>query len=88
VTLPSGGQIAFQSAVDLLPRIAAADDVATCLARHVARFGVGMSDGPDEGVGKEILRLLGPSRTLADLFVSAVKTRAFRYRKPAEGEVL
>lgn len=88
IWLPSGDQVMFQNGVELLSKLAKTTDVATCLARQLGRYGAGTANGFDDAAGQELLQLVGSGRKLADLFVSVVKTRAFRYRQLDVGEVL
>jgi hypothetical protein len=87
-TLPSGGEMAFQNAADLLPRLADTVDVRTCLARQLARYGTQTPEGPDLDVARELLAAPGSATNLTELYIAVLKSRAFRYRKPATGEVL
>ncbi len=87
-TLPLGGEVEFSSAVDLMTKLAATADVTTCLARQLARYGARAPRGPDEAVATQVLESIGADRTLADFMVAVATARAFRWRKPATGEVL
>jgi hypothetical protein len=86
--LPLGGQVDFQNATDLLPKLAATTDARTCLARQIARYGAQVPEGIDVEVAKELLAAPASAGKLSELYMAVVKSRAFRYRKLATGEVL
>lgn len=89
-TLPTGGDLAFRSASELLPQLAASSDARTCLARQLARYGTQISESNeiDVEVAKELLASPASDKKLTELYMAVVKSKAFRFRKLAPGEVL
>ncbi len=88
LTLPSGQQVAFQNGVELMSQLATSVDVRSCLTRHLARYGAIVPEGSDAEVAAELVALPESSGSLVDVYVSIVKSKAFRYRALAEGETL
>jgi hypothetical protein len=88
--LPSGGEIPFQGAVDLMPRLASSEDARGCLARQWLRLGVGRADvaADEPSVNDAAAVLARPGGSVRDLLVTLTTTSSFLQRSPSPGEVL
>jgi len=89
VTL-DGAEHAFANAVELSGLLAASAEVRRCFATQWVRFALARNesgadqasiDGAAAGFGR-------PEATMRDLLVAVTTMRSFRYRAPAQGEVL
>jgi hypothetical protein len=83
-----GARFAFRNAIDLVRRLAHADEVRECLARHWLRYLLGRQEGAGDARALAVAgtALRDSSADLRGLLVSLTTTRAFTHRLPAVGE--
>jgi hypothetical protein len=85
-----GKQVSFKDGVELSQLLAQSTQVKQCLAAQVASFGLGRPIvGADAAsVNGALNAYVTGSSGIRDVLVALAASRAFRYRAPAEGEVL
>lgn len=90
-TLPlplSGTSLAFNSAIDLVDKLAASPDALECLASEWFRFAVQRAEMPEDAGSKALFtntfRTSGGD--FRELMVAVVRSKSFTHRKPLSGE--
>jgi hypothetical protein len=89
-TLIDGKQVSFKDGVELSELLAESTQVKQCLARQAASFGLRrpVSGADTRSVAGAVDAYLTGSDGVRDLLAALAASRTFRYRAPAEAEVL
>ena len=90
-TLPLGsGAIKFKDAIELLPALAAAEEVRSCMATQFMRYLLRREESKGDMPSLEAVQktFRDSSYDMRELLVAIVSSDAFTRRTPAEGEVL
>jgi hypothetical protein len=89
VNLPSGQEVTFTNAVELMKKVATTEDVRTCMARQWFRYGLGRGEvDADESAITRTSATLGQSGDLRDVLYSIITAKTFVLRTADDGEVL
>jgi len=79
----------FNDAVQLTAELAKSATVRACFATQWLRFALGRTDGDSDGNSiAHSAAAFAQSNLVRDLLVGVATSRSFRYRSPADGEVL
>jgi hypothetical protein len=86
----SGEQITFANAIELMQKLAARDEVRTCVARQWLRFALGRAETPaDERTLADVKRAFSASdHDVRELLVAIAKSPSFLTRTASAGEVV
>lgn len=89
-TLLDGKQVPFKNGVELSQLLAQSAQVKQCLAAQVASYGLGRPVGSADAasVNAAVAAYMMGSGGFRDLLATLAASRTFRYRAPADGEVL
>jgi hypothetical protein len=90
-TMPlDGADVAFNGAVELSAALASSTEARACFARQWLRYALDRLETPyDAGsLDGAVQAFAAAGHSIPALIVGITSTRSFRYRMPAEGEVL
>jgi hypothetical protein len=94
---PEQVSVPFRSGIELVTALGSSDEVAWCASRHWTRYLLGRLETDAESGSLHnayVAAAYGADRltprpfSLRDFLINLVKTKAFRFRKPADGEAL
>ncbi len=90
LTLPSGQQVAFQNAVELLGQLASSEDFSRCFSDQWLRYVLGRRLLPSDAATPSTIHeaFKGAGLNVKELLVRVVSSQPFSHRTVAEGEVV
>lgn len=89
-TLLDGKQVSFKNGVELSQLLAQSAEIKQCLAAQVASYGLGRPVGSADtaSLNAAVTAYMTGGSGFRDLVATLAASRTFRYRAPADGEVL
>jgi len=86
--LPSGTQVSFKSALELIDGLAASPDLASCATTNWLRYALGRMEAQGDDLEGLRQRFAGANYDLRRLIADVAVSRSFTHRALSNGEAL